>query len=124
MLLCTLWYPQSMSSDNPEVLGLVSALATKISESRPILTAQAIGSALYGLQKLDSGSLEVRTLLSTLAEKIEGSTESWDAQAIASGLFGKIFEPSSPTSLYAKRFNYGTAAFPLSRSSADEKQRA
>ena len=31
-----------------------------MSESRPDLSAQAIGSALYGLQKLSSDKLEVR----------------------------------------------------------------
>jgi hypothetical protein len=51
--------PQSMSSDYPEVLKLVGALATKVSESLPNLSAQAIGSALYGLQKLSSDKLEV-----------------------------------------------------------------
>ena len=51
---------QSMSSDSPDVLRLVSALATKLSESSPTLSAQAIGSALYGLQRLDSDKLEVR----------------------------------------------------------------
>lgn len=48
-----------MSSDYPEVLRLVGALATKVSESLPNLSAQAIGSALYGLQKLSSDKLEV-----------------------------------------------------------------
>ena len=48
-----------MSSDYPEVLRLVGALATKVSESLPDLSAQAIGSALYGLQKLSSDKLEV-----------------------------------------------------------------
>ena len=49
-----------MSSDYPDVLRLVGALATKVSESLPDLSAQAIGSALYGLQKLSSDKLEVR----------------------------------------------------------------
>ena len=53
-------YSQSMSSDYPDVLRLVGALATKVSESLPDLSAQAIGSALYGLQKLSSDKLEVR----------------------------------------------------------------
>lgn len=48
-----------MSSDYPDVLRLVGALATKVSESLPDLSAQAIGSALYGLQKLSSDKLEV-----------------------------------------------------------------
>ena len=51
-----------MSSDYPDVLRLVGALATKVSESLPDLSAQAIGSALYGLQKLSSDKLEVRNL--------------------------------------------------------------
>ena len=55
---------QSLSSDYPEVLKLVGALANKVSESRPDLSAQAIGSALYGLQKLSSDKLEVSTELS------------------------------------------------------------
>lgn len=48
-----------MSSEHAEVLKLVGALATKVGESRPELCAQAIGSALYGLQKLSSDALEV-----------------------------------------------------------------
>lgn len=56
-------HKQSLSSDYPEVLRLVGALATKVSESRPDLSAQAIGSALYGLQKLSSDKLEVRQSL-------------------------------------------------------------
>ena len=54
-----------MSSDYPDVLRLVGALATKVSESLPDLSAQAIGSALYGLQKLSSDKLEVRNLKKT-----------------------------------------------------------
>lgn len=63
-----------MTSDHREVLDLVSALATKVSQARTDLIAQAIGSALYGLQRLSSDALEVRTLVATLAEKIEAST--------------------------------------------------
>jgi hypothetical protein len=48
-----------MSSDEPTVLALVGAIARKISQSQPDLGAQAIGSALYGLQKLSSDPLEV-----------------------------------------------------------------
>ena len=77
-----------MSSDYPEVLRLVNALATKVSESQPVLVAQAVGSALYGLQQLSSDHLEVRTLVATLAEKLETSTLSLDAQAIGNALFG------------------------------------
>ena len=77
-----------MSSSHPEVLALVSAIATKVSESRPALGAQAIGSALYGLQRLSCEALEVRTLVAALAEKVELSTEAMDAQAIGNALFG------------------------------------
>lgn len=77
-----------MSSDYPEVLQLVSALSTKISESSPTLYAQAIGSALFGLQKMSSDSFEVRSLVSAIAEKVEISTVMLDAQAVGNGLFG------------------------------------
>jgi len=77
-----------MSSDYPEVLQLVSALASKISESSPTLYAQAIGSALFGLQKMSSDSFEVRSLVSAIAEKVEMSTVMLDAQAVGNGLFG------------------------------------
>jgi hypothetical protein len=44
----------------PEVLPLVAAMAAKVSEaSSAPLCAQAIGSALYGLQKLSSDAPEV-----------------------------------------------------------------
>ena len=62
-----------MSSDFPEVLSLVSALATKVSQGKTDFIAQAIGSAMYGLQRLSSDALEVRTLVATLAEKIDSS---------------------------------------------------
>lgn len=68
----------------------MGALATKVSESRPDLSAQAIGSALFGLQKLSSEALEVRTLVAALAEKVEVSTVGLDAQAIGNALFGKV----------------------------------
>lgn len=61
---------QSLSSDYPEVLKLVGALANKVSESRPDLSAQAIGSALYGLQKLSSDKLEVSTRRSYLPQYV------------------------------------------------------
>lgn len=77
-----------MSSDSPTVLRLVSALATKVSESQPVLSAQAIGSSLYGLQKLSSEALEVRTLVAALNEKVEQTTTGLDAQAISNALFG------------------------------------
>lgn len=48
-----------MSSDSQEVLQLVSQLAKKIAESSPELSPQAIGAALYGLQKLSSDAPEV-----------------------------------------------------------------
>ena len=48
-----------MSSQHKEVLALVTAIATKVSESKPELGAQAIGSALYGLQRLSCDALEV-----------------------------------------------------------------
>ena len=48
-----------MSSEYVEVRALVSALAKKVAESNPELCAQAIGSALFGLQRLSSDSPEV-----------------------------------------------------------------
>ena len=48
-----------MSSEYVEVRTLVSVLAKKVAESNPELCAQAIGSALFGLQRLSSDSLEV-----------------------------------------------------------------
>jgi len=53
-----------------------------------VLSAQAVGAALYGLQKLSSDSLEVRSLVAALSEKVEISTQGLDAQAIGNGLFG------------------------------------
>ena len=92
-----------MSSDYEEVLLLVSALAKKIAESTPELSPQAIGAALYGLQKLSSDAPQVidsyyfnhehnqvRTLVSALAEKVEISTVGLDAQAIGNALFGNF----------------------------------
>lgn len=49
-----------MSSESADVLALVSAISTKVSESQPELSAQAIGSALYGLQRMSSDALEVQ----------------------------------------------------------------
>lgn len=77
-----------MSSRHADVLSLVSAIATKVGESRPELGAQAIGSALYGMQRLTCDALEVRTLVAAIAEKVELSTDTLDAQAIGNALFG------------------------------------
>ena len=51
-------------SEDGEVRRLAAALAAKIAESRSELSTQAVGSALYGLQRLSSESLEVRRPLS------------------------------------------------------------
>jgi hypothetical protein len=80
-----------MSSEYPEVLSLVKALTKKVSQSTPELCAQAIGSALFGLQRLSSDSPEVRQLVAALAEKVDVSTVGLDAQAIGNALFGLIF---------------------------------
>jgi hypothetical protein len=52
---------QSLSSEYVEVRALVRALGKKVAESNPELCAQAIGSALFGLQRLSSDSPEVMT---------------------------------------------------------------
>lgn len=83
-----------MSSDHKPVLHLVSALASKVSDSQPELCAQAIGSALFGLQKLSSDALEVRTLIAALTEKVETATVGLDAQAIGNALFGILLSNS------------------------------
>jgi hypothetical protein len=59
MLLFNILGLQSLSCKHSEVLELVSALSEKIGESNPALNAQAIGSAMYGLQKMNSDSSEV-----------------------------------------------------------------
>ena len=48
-----------MNDDYPEVRALVGSLAVRLAESNPVLTSQAMGTALYGLQQMSSNALEV-----------------------------------------------------------------
>eukprot|EP01035_Chromulina_nebulosa_P049363 gene49363-67040_t len=69
------------SSDKKEVLQLVSVLAAKVASCSEKLSAQNVGNAMYGLQKMSSDKKEVLQLVSVLATKVASCSEKLDAQA-------------------------------------------
>jgi hypothetical protein len=60
-----------VSSGFDEVRDLLSALTLKFAEVREVLSAQAVGNSLYGMQSMSTEAAEVRALLSVLTEKIK-----------------------------------------------------
>ncbi len=82
------------------VQGLVAALTTKIGHSNATLDAQAIGNALYGLQKMDATSLAVQGLVEALKSKIVDSGAILNVQAIGNALYG--LQKMDATSLAAQ----------------------
>ena len=61
-----------MSSDHDEVRDVLSALAMKVDSCKEDLNAQALGNALYGLQRMSSDHVEVRDVLSALSRGLFG----------------------------------------------------
>ena len=67
---------------------MLTALTAKLSDSTAELGGQAVGNALFGLQRMSSDVPEVRAMLTALTAKIQGSTAELDGQAIGNALFG------------------------------------
>jgi hypothetical protein len=64
-----------MSGIVAEVREVLAALTAKIASSKGRLAAQAIGTALYGLQRMNIDSAEVQDVLAELIIKLERSTD-------------------------------------------------
>ena len=62
---------------------LLVALTSKCLLSNAILTPQAVGNALFGLQNMNSDSVEVRNLLVVLTLKVLECTDVLDARAVS-----------------------------------------
>lgn len=94
----SLWGLQSLSSDNPAALQLVSALANycayQPSDQRPAgkMSSQNVGMALYGLKGMSSEQEPVRRLLAAIVPRISHSLQAGsmalDPQAIGNALMG------------------------------------
>jgi hypothetical protein len=94
----SLWGLQSLSSDNPAALRLVSALANYCAyqpiDQRPAsrMSSQNVGMALYGLRGMSSEQEPVRRLLAALVPRISHSLQAGsmvlDPQAIGNALMG------------------------------------
>jgi hypothetical protein len=67
---------------------LVAALAAKVRESGATLDAQAIGNAVYGLQKLDGSDRSTQALVAALAAKVAASSAMLSAQHIGNAVYG------------------------------------
>jgi hypothetical protein len=64
-----------MSSDSAEVRAMLSALVSKVENCKELFSAQAVGNALYGMQRMSSDNNAVRDMLFALIPKIEGCKE-------------------------------------------------
>jgi hypothetical protein len=86
------------------VRGLAGALVAKVQSCKEPLSAQAVGSALYGLQGMSSEHPEVRRLVGALAAKVRSCTDSLSAQNVGNalkGLQGMSSEhPEVPTTVH------------------------
>ena len=71
-----------------EVQAVLIVLTEAIRKSSAELGAQAIGNALYGLQKMDASTQAIQNLLLALTDKIQQSSAELSAQAIGNALYG------------------------------------
>jgi hypothetical protein len=79
---------QEMSSEDEEVLELVSALASKVQSCSEDFQAFDVSTAIYGLGRMSSDCLEVRELILALVPKVQGCREDFLAREVGAALCG------------------------------------
>ena len=75
-----------MTSDSPDVLKLLDALASKLKYCGAF-DAQAVGNVCYGLQRMNSEYPEVRQIVEVLVDKVKSCKEPLKAQAVGNALY-------------------------------------